>query len=238
MFDPFRDYETAGYLRNFQSEKDLEIVKVAEHDLFKAQLPSAMHYLAGCKRIEYENFLKIHEVLFSGLYPWAGQDRAAVMPDRHVSKGEVEFCHPLDCRRAVENGLQDAQARGLIAARPGHIMGLFAYGHPFLDGNGRTMLVVHSELCFRAGMSIDWSRTNKNAYLAALTQEIEHPNQGHLDTYLAGFVGPKIAREAWAGGLTALPGLDGINVQANDAADYSEPAVAQRYRDFEAKRAT
>ena len=34
MFDPFRDYETAGYLRNFQGEKDLEIVKVAEHDLF------------------------------------------------------------------------------------------------------------------------------------------------------------------------------------------------------------
>ncbi len=42
MFDPFKDFETAGYLRNFQGEKDLEIVKVAEHDLFKAQLPSAM----------------------------------------------------------------------------------------------------------------------------------------------------------------------------------------------------
>jgi len=80
VFDPFRDYETAGYLRNFQGEKDLEIVKVAEHDLFKAQLPSAMQYLAGCKHIEYENFLKVHEILFSGLYPWAGQDRPLSCP--------------------------------------------------------------------------------------------------------------------------------------------------------------
>lgn len=238
MFDPFGDYETAGYLRNFQGEKDLEIVKVAEHDLFRAQLSSAMQYLSGCIRIDYENFLKVHEILFSGLYPWAGQDRAAVMPDRHVFKGEVEFCHPLDCRRAVESGLQGAQERGLIAARPGHIMGLFAYGHPFLDGNGRTMLVVHSELCFRAQMSVDWSRTDKNSYLTALTLEIEQPNQGNLDKYLAGLVGPGIRREAWANGLTSLPGLDGINVQANDVADYSEPAVTQRYRDFEALRGT
>ncbi len=236
MFDPFRDYSSAGYLRNFQAEKDLEIVKVAEHNLFKAQMPLAMQYLAGCKRIEYEHFLKVHEILFSGLYPWAGQDRATVMPDRHVSKGAVEFCHPLDCRRAIENGLHDAQVRALVAARPGHVMGLFAYGHPFLDGNGRTMLLVHSELCFRADISIDWHRTGKNAYLQALTLEIGMPDQGHLDAYLQSFVGPRIEREEWAGGLTALPGLDGIDVQANQAADYSEPAVAQRYRDFDAKR--
>lgn len=29
MFDPFKDFETAGYLRNFEREKDLDIVKVA-----------------------------------------------------------------------------------------------------------------------------------------------------------------------------------------------------------------
>ncbi|WP_084136082.1 Fic family protein [Pollutimonas bauzanensis] len=40
-------------------------------------------------------------------------------------------------------------------------MGMFAYGHPFLDGNGRTMLVVRSELCFRANMSVDWTQTQK-----------------------------------------------------------------------------
>lgn len=39
MFDPFGDFATEGYLRNFEKEKDLEIVKIAEHELFRAQLP-------------------------------------------------------------------------------------------------------------------------------------------------------------------------------------------------------
>ena len=30
MFDPFGDFATEGYLRNFDKEQDLEIVKIAE----------------------------------------------------------------------------------------------------------------------------------------------------------------------------------------------------------------
>jgi len=52
MFDPFGDFETAGYLRNTYAEKDLEIVKAAEHNLFRAQLPTALAFLADCQRIE------------------------------------------------------------------------------------------------------------------------------------------------------------------------------------------
>lgn len=39
MFDPFKDFDSAGYLHNFDGEKDLDIVKVAEHELFRAKLP-------------------------------------------------------------------------------------------------------------------------------------------------------------------------------------------------------
>lgn len=87
------------------------------------------------------------------------------------------------------------QERGQISTRPGLIMGLFAYDHPFLDGNGRTMLLVHAELCFRAGMSVDWTRTQKDPYLRALTLEIEAPNDGHLDAYLAPFVSAAVPRD-------------------------------------------
>ena len=38
MFDPFGDYDSRGYLRNTAGEKDLEIIKIAEHELFRAQL--------------------------------------------------------------------------------------------------------------------------------------------------------------------------------------------------------
>jgi cell filamentation protein len=93
VFDPFGDFATEGYLRNFDKEKDLEIVKIAEHELFRAQLPVALAFLAKRKRIEYADFLEVHCILFEGLYPWAGKDRAEILPDSAVKKGVVfELC--------------------------------------------------------------------------------------------------------------------------------------------------
>jgi hypothetical protein len=40
------------------------------------------------------------------------------------------------------------------------------------------MLLVHAELCMRAGMWVDWLRTDKTQYLQALTKEIAEPNLG------------------------------------------------------------
>lgn len=236
MFDPFGDYATAGYLRNFDGEKSLEIVKVAEHQLFRAQLNAALEFLANRKRITYADFLEVHRILFEGLYPWAGKDRAEVLPDKAVKKADLYFCHPQSCQRAVEEALAVAQDKNEMVLRPGFIMGMFAYGHPFLDGNGRTMLLVHAELCYRANMSVNWLRTSKNAYLNALTLEIESPNNGHLDAYLQQFVEPQIPRDQWLKTVSAMPGLDGINALADDIAGYSDPVIAKEYQDFEKRR--
>lgn len=133
--------------------------------------------------------------------------------------------------------MREAQERQQIATRPGHVMGLFAYGHPFLDGNGRTMLVVHAELCLRAGMSIQWSRVGKNDCLAALSKEIEHPDQGHLDDYLAPFVGPPVDRDRWMQDISVLKGLDGSEIdQSTVEGKFTDPAVAAKYRHFEQRR--
>lgn len=91
MFDPFGDFDTAGYLRNFEQEKNLRIVKIAEHELFRAQLPAALDYLSTRKRIEYQDFLEVHHILFKGLYPWAGKDRAEVLPASAVKKEIFTF---------------------------------------------------------------------------------------------------------------------------------------------------
>jgi cell filamentation protein len=48
-----------------------------------------------------------------------------------------------------------------MKARPGQIMGYLAYAHPFLDGNGRAIMTVHSVMAQRAGFGIDWSSTKK-----------------------------------------------------------------------------
>lgn len=235
-FDPFRDFSTAGYLRNTQREKDLKIVKILEHQLFRTQLPQALEYLSRRSRIEYRDFLEVHQILFGALYPWAGQDRMQTLPDRAVTRGDVYFCEPSLCERAVSEGLRLGQDPLVMAHRPGHVMGFFAYGHPFLDGNGRTMLLVHAELCMRAGISVDWPRTTKAAYLKALTDEIEDPKGGHLDKYLQPYVAPAVTREWWLQSAANLPGLDGAGPSTDAAHSYADPDVREQYQQFERRR--
>ncbi len=236
MFDPFRDFEQAGYLRNRFAEKDTQIVQELEHQLFRANLNEAIAHLSKRRRLGYEDFLAVHRILFSELYPWAGQDRAATAPGTAVTKGGTWFSHPADAQRAVEAGLRIANDRQQLRQRLGEVMGLFAYGHPFLDGNGRTMLIVHSELCHRAGFCIEWHRTRKADYLAALSAEIASPGKSILDAYLQPFVGLHQERQLWGGMIEALPGLDGQGTEDIIAGDYSDAEVSQKYRDFERQR--
>lgn len=45
MFDPFGDFPTAGYLRNIECLKDLDMVKVQEQVFFEANLEDALRFL-------------------------------------------------------------------------------------------------------------------------------------------------------------------------------------------------
>lgn len=236
MFDPFKDFEQAGYLRNRFVEKDPKIVQELEHQLFRAGLNEAIVYLAKRRTLGYDDFLEVHRILFSAFYPWAGQDRAATAPDIAVTKAGTWFSHPLDARRAVEAGLQIARDKRQLRERPGEVMGLFAYGHPFLDGNGRTMLVIHSELCHRAGFCIEWHRTRKSDYLAALSAEIASPGRGILDGYLLPFAGGRQERQQWGGAIDVLPGLNGEGAEDTVEGAYGEPEVSQKYREFARRR--
>jgi cell filamentation protein len=126
-----------------------------------------------------------------------------------------------------------------MAAKPGEVMGYLAFGHPFLDGNGRTIMTVHSVLAQRAGFSIDWSSTNKENYLDALTRELDSPGKGHLDNYLKPFMRAPIAYEQLATevarvpGFARLAGFDGIadpQAQLNEVVGGTdEPAVKAQY---------
>jgi cell filamentation protein, protein adenylyltransferase len=74
-FDPFGDYETQGYLRNIEQEKDLAIVKRIEHTSFLTGIEGAFATLAKRKKFDYSDVLQTHKTLFDAVYPWAGQDR-------------------------------------------------------------------------------------------------------------------------------------------------------------------
>lgn len=207
-----------------------------EHELFTRHYRGALDLLSGLEVITYKDFLAVHRMLFSEFYPWAGADRAETAPSSAISKAGIAFSHPQDCRRAVEAGLRLGHNATSMNQRPGEVMGLFAYGHPFLDGNGRTMLLVHIELANRAGYSIAWERAAKAEYLDALGIEIDSPGQGLLDTYLLQFKQPRLDRSGMESSLLAVIGLDGLDEANQVDGEFSDPAVAERYRQFEERR--
>ena len=115
---------------------------------------------------------------------------------------------------AIKTVMIDALSRARdiedMRSRPGMIMGLFAHAHPVLEGNGRMLMVVHSELAHRAGISIDWPGTDKAHYLAALTAQLRDPYAAvALDDYLKPFVGPAVGRGGHETLLQRVRGLDG-----------------------------
>ena len=103
-FDPFRDFEERGYLRNVFGSKDVLEVKALEQKSFKKNIKSAIDVLADIQFIEYKHILSIHKILFGDIYPWAGQDRLVTSPDLNITKGGYDrmFAHPRDIRRAGE----------------------------------------------------------------------------------------------------------------------------------------
>lgn len=235
-FDPFKDFEEKGYLRNTFEFKDAEEVREMEHEVFRAGMDDAIDYLTRQENITYNDFLKVHKILFEDFYPWAGSDRLAIAPDYAISKAGIYFCHPQEIERAVNQGLMLARDEEELRKKPGEVMGYFAYGHPFLDGNGRTMLLIHSELCHRAGFSIKWHETTKNDYLAALTKEIQSPCRGHLDNYLKNFMVNASRRGDLADVIGSISGLDGSGNDDVVVGAYSEESVMREYREFEQNR--
>jgi cell filamentation protein len=235
-FDPFGDFETRGYLRNFAREKDPEILRRLEHTSFITGIDAALERLTTISPLSYPDILETHRIMFEAIYPWAGQDRLKTAPDLAVSRGPVLFARPEDIQRAADFALNHGQDKKFMAAKPGEIMGYLAYSHPFLDGNGRTIMVVHGALAKRAGFSIDWAATRKADYLSALTKELDDPGKGRLDTYLKPFTREAVPDDRLAEEIAQAPGLDGNAEQNEVLGKTTEPALQARYEQQELKR--
>jgi cell filamentation protein len=234
-FDPFGDFATRGYLRNIARTKDPDIVRRLQHNSFLTGLQPALDQLLATNILEYANVLASHKTLFEAVFPWAGEDRLTNAANVAVSKGPVLFAHPNDIHRAVDHALKHGQDKAFMREKPGEVMGYLAYGHPFLDGNGRTIMLLHAVLADRAGFSIDWAATSKDAYLGALTEEIDLPGKGALDRYLLPFVREGANKERIAEIVSGAPGLDGNSDNAV-LGKTTEPAIAARYEAQELKR--
>ncbi|MGB3122831.1 MAG: cell filamentation protein Fic, partial [Pseudomonas sp.] len=105
---------------------------------------------------------------------------------------------------------------------------------PFLDGNGRTILLVFMELCYRARFAIEWSRTHKDDYLRALSEEIRAPFKEHLNNYLKPFVVDIAHRDEWPEMIGGIKGLDGLDKEGITYENLDNPEVQLLYQGYRA----
>jgi cell filamentation protein len=177
ILDPFGDYQTEGYLRNIYKEKDLAIIGHLETAAFEDQVHEAISFLRKLPGIDYQHITETHRILFDSIYPWAGQDRSENAPHIAIVKAGYKtlFAHPADIRRAAEYALQLAKDTTHLREHPGQVFGYLAHAHPFLEGNGRTILTIYAELCRRADFHIEWEGVEKNTFLRALTNDLLEP---------------------------------------------------------------
>ena len=190
ILDPFGDYATAGYLRNVYGVLDLELVGHLETAIFQQKILGAVRYLRRVPVLQYEHDTETHRQLFISLYPWAGQDRSVTAPTIAIAKGGYNtlFSHPAACRLAVEHALRLGQNLNYLRAHPGEVFGYLAHSHPFLEGNGRTILTTFAELTRRASFHITWEAIDKQQFLVTLTEELLQPGRGIMDRLVLPYV--------------------------------------------------
>jgi len=190
VLDPFGDYEAAGYLRNHYQEKDLNLVGHLETAAFEQEIVQVVRSLRKAPTLTYEHILTTHQSLFYSVYPWAGQDRSTTAPDIAIVKAGYKtlFAHPADVQRAAEHALHLGQNSIYLRAHPGEVFGYLAHAHPFLEGNGRTILTIFAELSRRAGFHIEWEAMDKTQFLVTLTEELLRPGKAIMDEFVLPFL--------------------------------------------------
>ena len=191
-FDPFGDYAVRGYLRNHHGLPRGDDLARLEFNNFRSVLPDLLSWLED-QPVNYDTLLRLHEKMFANIYPWAGEDRSTTAPDIAITRGGEDqiFCHPVGCRLAADHALRLAEGDGILR-QPGAVYSALCHSHPFLDGNGRTLLLFHSELMRRQNAHIRWEEIAETEFLRVLTDDLNSPDAGIMDRLLM----PKVERSS------------------------------------------
>ena len=108
---------------------------------------------------------QIHAYLFGGLYEFAGQIR-----DKNISKGGFMFALAQHLKTSL------AQIERMPETTFDEIIAKYIemnVAHPFMEGNGRsTRIWLDLMLKKNLKQCVDWSKVNKNDYLAAMRESV------------------------------------------------------------------
>lgn len=127
-------------------------------------------------RLSVTHYRAIHRHLFQDVYAWAGRFRTV-----RIEKDGSMFCYPEhigEQMRFLFASLREASfLRGLpsrvFVEQAAHSLAELNAIHPFREGNGRCQLVFLLVLTEYAGYSLDLSRLDPQAFLAAMVNSFQ-----------------------------------------------------------------
>ena len=107
-----------------------------------------------------------------------------------------------------------------LRVHPGEVFGYLAHAHPFLEGNGRTILTIFADPSRRAGFRVAWEEIDEDLFLKTLTDELLQLGKARMDGLVLPFV-----RE----GILSVDAM-ASRLQANFKRGEEEPSPGSRTR--------
>ena len=117
-----------------------------------------------------DHLRSIHRMLFSDVYPWAGNIRRV-----DVSKGSTRFCTNTRIVPEANKLLDELNSKNWLAGlNPDEFANSISHYfcelnvvHPFREGNGRSQRILFEHIALHCNHMIDWSETTKDEWIQA-----------------------------------------------------------------------
>lgn len=157
-------------------------MKLTQNEIDRRSIEKAKELFASGRIYDIETgttrgLQAIHEALFGGLYPFAGQIRTL-----NISKGGFRFANSLYLLPALEaiERMPDATFEEIVAKYVE-----MNIAHPFMEGNGRATRIWLDMMLRRSlGKVVDWRKIGRDDYMMAMQRS--PVNDLELRTLLGG----------------------------------------------------
>lgn len=177
--NPWEPSEDGVILRNKFGVTSKDELDSLEFSYIRANTSQALEMLQLENEITLDSWQKCHSILFADLYPWAGQIRHL-----DARRGHVPFNFTKDIKSSTNEILSRTKDPSFLSGHLGEVYSVLAFNHPFLDGNGRSLNIVFTELARRNDFGIAWDRVDKETYLTGLTNGIMFMMYDQLHSHL------------------------------------------------------
>jgi cell filamentation protein len=166
--DPYL-YDDVPVLRNLKNIKDSEDLKTAEGDITKHTM--AMVYTQKFTKFNTEALSKVHWIIFSDLYEWAGEFRTILVTKSEPVLGgdTVRYTYPKQIKKELDETVKEiaklkkSEDKKDLVFKLVRIAGKLWQTHPFRDGNTRAVISFIVLLAEHLGISMNYVLFEKHA---------------------------------------------------------------------------